>query len=143
MKNALRWIAVLPGAVIGGLFISFITKYITQFWQDDWGWAWLHSVYFYFTYGLMSLIMPVAYTIIGMRIAPSYRRETGIFLISIMIIYTVILVALTFFVTTGDYNYKLEGKSIVYFVFQFLGCLISFMFLPKNDQEFMEQWETK
>lgn len=140
MKSILRWIAVLPGAVLGGFIITLLAKYITEFWQDDWGLAWLHTTYFYMTYALMSMVMPISYTIIGMRIAPSFKRETGIFLIAAMIVYTVIFILLTIYLNNGNYKYVLNAKSIVYFVFQFLGCLISFTFIPLNDESFNENW---
>lgn len=131
-KRAFLWIAVLPGAVLGAILVNFIAKIITEYWQDDGGWKWLHSAYFYLTYAFLSFVFPIAFSVIGMKIAPKYKRETGVFLIAIMIVYGIFIISIYIF-----YSHAWPTiKSDVFFVFHILGCLLSFSYLPKNDNEF-------
>lgn len=136
MKKTLLWIAVLPGAVLAAFLSSLLVEYIHNFWNTDDGWNWLNAIYFYVTWAIKSMVAPVAFCIAGMAIAPSYKRETGVFLIAIAIIYTIIIIGMAVYASMYSPNYSIRKQDYVFFVFDIIGCIISFTYLPKNDEEF-------
>jgi len=130
--NIFRWIGILPIAILGAMILGVIIKYVLDFWQEDiFDWNWLKVVHLYWVQVTQSILFPISFVIIGMKIAPSYKRETGVFLIAIMIIAAAGMLVMSLFLK----NLELGAKDYVFYVFHFLGSICSFAFLPKNDLE--------
>lgn len=139
--NWLRWVAFLPGALLGVIVVTLISKFIIEFWVGDWwGIHWLQVVGFYFIWSIQSFVAPIAFVIIGMRIAPNHKREVGFCLCAVLATYTIGMIVLNFLLINPNYQ-GFSKKSIVNLVFQSVGIVIAFGLMPKNDNDFNDSWE--
>jgi hypothetical protein len=139
MKRILLWIAVLPGAVIAAIVLTIVVKYSFQFWHDDPDdWHWLRMLHYFISRAVESFAFPLIFVILGMAIAPNFKRETGIFLIAMMIVY--VLTLLVLFVSFGVVESYLNTNSVIFYVFHFFGCIAAFFYIPKSDEHFKESW---
>lgn len=141
MKRILLWIAVLPGAVIAAIILTFIFKYSFQFWHDDPDdWHWLRMLHYFISRAVESFAFPLMFVLSGMVIAPQFKRETGIFLIAIMIVYVLtLLVLLMVYDITSSY---LNTDSVIFYIFHFFGSIIAFFYIPKSDEDFKNEFAT-
>jgi len=130
MKKTLLWIAVLPGAIAAALVFSFIIGYITEFWKDEPDDLYaIRMLHLYIRQGVQALFFPIVFVVAGVAIAPRLRRESGIFLVSAMIIYSLVLVVLEMYVR----GLNIGTKGYVFYISHFVGCGIAFTFIPKNE----------
>lgn len=140
MKRVLLWIAVLPGAVIAAVILTIIFKYTLQFWHDDSDdWHWLTTLHYFISRAFESFLFPLIFVITGMAIAPNFKRETGIFLISMMMVY--VLTLLMLFIIFGIVPWYLNTDSTIFYTFHFLGCIVSFYCVPESDEHFKAYWK--
>lgn len=133
----IRWIAVIPGAVICAIVGNWIVGYIVNFWQDDdWGWHWLQVIHEYLLIAMQSFWEPLIFIVSGMFIAPSYKREAGFFLFG-----GTVMIALGILALAISKEYFFTVRNYVFYICHFAGCAASFLFLPSNDAEFKKNWK--
>lgn len=129
MKKVLLWIAVLPGAILGACLITLIVHFI-NLWGQDIEWDWVNVVTHWIVKVIDGILFPVAFVGCGILIAPSLKRETGVFLVSMMVCYLIGILILCF-----SYNYKFTfSTGWLFFITHFIGCGFALLYIPKEDK---------
>lgn len=132
----IRWIAILPCAVTSAIIANYFIKFIFSFSIID--------LPKWFMYGntpiiisVQSLAFPLVFLIIGLLVAPSNKRKTGFVLACLITLY---VLAFLIFYLYYDINFKVN--EYLFFIFHGIGCIGAFASIPKNDEEFKNDFES-
>jgi hypothetical protein len=87
MKKTLLWIAVLPGAILSCIVYHYINRFIF-IWgiEEVLPFSFFIKFAFYCYVVLDAGIIPLCFCAVGSAIAPSYKKETGVFLIGVVFV---------------------------------------------------------
>lgn len=128
----LRWVAVLPGALIAGLLSTFPLHWILYFLfnekETDLG-----SVKFFIQlfgrgisykdieYTLSPFVIAITFILVGFEIAPKYKFKTSIILTILYVSSFLVLV----FIIAPRHQYQLEARGILALLGSLLGLYIT------------------
>ncbi|RYX81259.1 hypothetical protein EON73_04930 [bacterium] len=130
MKKTLLWISVLPAAIVGYLIATLLIDFSYSFYGNyDFGWNWLRLINKFFLVSAKSMGGALIFIYVGMKVAPVYKREVGIFLIAVAM-----MIPLCFIIIMLYVHYHYGANDYVTFIFHFLGCLMAFAYLPEKEK---------
>lgn len=122
MKTFLRWLAVLPGAILAAVLVGFPLHFVLY-----WTLTNPDSVIYFETYPELPerILFPLAATIAfqwaGVNIAPSHKGKTAIILFAVLLVFWIAAVWLVLSgARLGDMHFVAQGGGLAP-VFAFIG----------------------
>jgi len=142
MKKTLIWIAVLPVAILSGILSNYVINFMftgtvyhtnfTIFHLPKWVTIYDNKIII----SLQALISPLVFLIVGLKITPNHKRETGFVLVT-MLFMTGIAILIFYLIMDMDF----KTRDYLFFIFHFIACITGFSLIPKTDQSFNEGFE--